>query len=347
MRKTGILILVQSEDLEGGNVLKICFSNGFVLNNPEERVREYCDIEIYQGYDDCHDITNKISWKDIQVADRLYANIMRFWRLAAEEMVKSSEIPVFLRRIENTDLGDIPDSEWSKVKSRFRELLRTLLNIRGVGLAVATKVLHLKRPKLIPILDSYVMRFLLGLDINQIPKTALLEYGMQAFEVARRDLSENRQAFNTLQNNLRDLPIPLENVRLYDILCWTTEKWDIRGETNAPFGTAHRSLRDQKLPELPAKKAIMKRSRYQEIKTVKQFETIRNRGEGFVVITDTANPNKIHTPDCRWVARKNFEEKVIVNRCKNGHYYWTDNIKLAAKRFKTNPCGYCKPTGGL
>ena len=171
--------------------MKICFSNGFVLNNPEERIREYCDIEIYQGYDDCHNITNKISWKDIQVADRLYANIMRFWRPAAEEMVKSSEIPVLLRRIENSDLGDIIDSKWTKVKSRFQELLQTFLNIRGVGLAVATKVLHLKRPKLIPILDSYVMKFLLGLDTSQIPKTALLEYGIQAFEVSRRDVQKS------------------------------------------------------------------------------------------------------------------------------------------------------------
>lgn len=327
--------------------MKICFSNVFVLNNPEERIREYCNIEIYRGYDDCHNITNKISWKDIQVADRLYANIVRFWRSAAEEMVRSTEIPVLLRRIENSDLGDILDSEWLKVESRFRELLQAFLNIRGVGLAVATKVLHLKRPKLIPILDSYVMRFLLGLDIAQIPKTALLEHGMQAFEVARRDLSKNRQDFNVLQNNLRDLPIPLEKVRLYDMLCWTTEKWDIRGETNAPFGTAHRSLRGQKLPELSVKKAIMTQRRYQEIKTVKHFETIRNRGEGFIVITDIANPNKIHSPDCRWVTRKNFEEKVIVNRCKNGHYYWTNNIGLAAKRFNANPCGYCKPTRGL
>jgi len=330
-----------------GTILKICFSNGYVLNKPEERIREYCDIEIYQGYDDCHNITNKISWNDIHVADKLYANIMRFWRPAAEEMVKSSEIPSLLQRIENNDLGDITDFEWSDAKSRIRELLQSLLSIHGVGLAVATKVLHLKRPKLIPILDSYVMKFLLGSDIAQISKKTLFEHGMRALEIARKDLSDNREVFNILQNNLHDLPIPLEKVRLHDILCWTTEKWDIRGETNAPFGTAHRSLRVKTLPDLPAKKAIMKQRKYQEIKTTKQFETVRKGEEGFIVITDTANPNKIHTPDCRWVTGENFEEKVIVNRCKNGHYYWTNDIGWATKRFNAKPCGYCKPTRRL
>jgi len=48
-----------------------------------------------------------------------------------------------------------------------------------------------------------------------------------------------------------------------------------------------------------------------EIKTVEQFEMIRGKGEGFIVITDTVNPNKIHRFNCRWVTGENFVEKVI------------------------------------
>ena len=94
---------------------------------------------------------------------------------------------------------------------------------------------------------------------------------------------------------------------------------------------------------LSEQKAVIKQGHYEEIKMANQFETIRNRGEGFIVITDTANPNKIHNPDCRCVTRSNFEEKVIVNRCKNGHYYWTDSIELSAKRFNASQCSQCKP----
>jgi len=242
--------------------LKIRLNNGTVIDNPEERIREYCAIEIYQGYDDCHNVTDRIRWEDIRTADKLYANIMRFWPSAAEEMVESHKIPVVLRKIENADLGDIGDSQWPNMKSRLQELLQTFLNIRGVGLAVATKVLHLKRPRLIPILDSYVMKFLLGVDTNQISKTALLEYGIQAFEVSRRDLSRNRQIFDILQNNLRDLPIPLEKVRMYDILCWTIEKWDIRKELTAPYGQPYRSLQSKisSISRKPSKKSIEKKT---------------------------------------------------------------------------------------
>lgn len=251
--------------------MKICLNNGTVLDNPEERIREYCDIEIYQGYDDFHNVTDEISWEDIRAADRLYANIMRFWSSAAEGMVESLKIPVVLRKIENIDLGDIRDSQWPDTKSRLRELLQTFLSIRGVGLAVATKVLHLKRPKLIPILDSYVMRFLSDVDTSQIPKTALLEYAIQAFEISRRDLARNRQNFDVLQNNLRDLPIPLEKVRMYDILCWTIEKWDLRKERTAPYGKPSRSLQSKiSRPRKLSKASIEK-------KTAKLLERVQAR----------------------------------------------------------------------
>lgn len=29
---------------------------------------------------------------------------------------------------------------------------------------------------------------------------------------------------------------------MFDILCWTTEKWDVRGIHKAPYGTPHKSL---------------------------------------------------------------------------------------------------------
>lgn len=82
---------------------------------------------------------------------------------------------------------------------------------------------------------------------------------------------------------------------------------------------------------------------YTEIKTIEQFEGIQSNGAGFIITTDTATPSKIHLPECRWISRKNFEEKVVVNRCKNGHYYWTDDIKVGAKYFNASPCGHCKP----
>lgn len=43
--------------LSGGKVL---------LHYPEERIREYCDLEVYHGYDDLYSIDNAITTQDIE-----------------------------------------------------------------------------------------------------------------------------------------------------------------------------------------------------------------------------------------------------------------------------------------
>ena len=56
---------------------------------------------------------------------------------------------------------------------------------------------------------------------------------------------------------------------------------------------------------------------------------------------DTANPNKIHKPTCVWVTEDNFTEKVIANRCKNGHYYWVKDIETAKATWSASECSTC------
>lgn len=227
--------------------LKIHFANGWTIENPEERIREYTEVEVYKGYDDAHSVNNELSSADIYAADKLYAQIMRFRKQTAEQIIRSQAIREQLRRVENAEFGAIGESEWTYVRDSVRELLSASLRTKGVGLAVATKLLHLKRPKLFPILDSYVVSFLFGRKVsNEVAfassKDVVLRFGMQALEAARRDLVQNARAFDELSESLRDLSIPLEKVRLYDILCWTTEKWNVRRELSAPYGTPKRSL---------------------------------------------------------------------------------------------------------
>ena len=87
----------------------------------------------------------------------------------------------------------------------------------------------------------------------------------------------------------------------------------------------------------------MERERNVEIENLTQFDKIRSEGVGYIIITDSANPNKIHTVDCRTITEDRFYEKVIRNKCRNGHYYWTDDTKQM-KRFSAVPCSVCKPT---
>lgn len=212
--------------------MKISFSNGYSIEDPEARIRKYCSIDVYHGYDDRHNINDRIEWQDIAAADNLYANIMRFWAPAADKLVCSDRIPKLLNEIDNIELGTLQGEEWRSMRRKIFRLLQEFMGIRGVGMAISTKILHLKRPKLFPILDSYVMKFLLGVDTVSLKKNRILDYGRTAFEKARKDLLNNEEQFNKLEEQTRDLPINLEKVRMYDILCWSIEKWDIRREIN-------------------------------------------------------------------------------------------------------------------
>ena len=240
--------------------------------------------------------------------------------------------------IDDRALGEISEKEWRDYRGKLYHLLLSFCSIKGVGIAVATKILHLKRPKLIPILDSFVVKFLTGIDVQNVwDKLYLAEIGVKTIDVIRKDIQTNLEAFTQLQKNLSDLPIPLSIVRLYDILVWSTEKWDIRGDLTAPYGKPKAALRTSSFARYPTTRCDTDRNEaeanWKEIETLEEFREIVRKNEGYIVITDIANTNKIHRPSCRWVREEYFEEKVIKNKCRNGHYYWTNNIKFAQKKW--------------
>jgi hypothetical protein len=86
------------------------------------------------------------------------------------------------------------------------------------------------------------MLFLLNVDNSVTPKSAQMVFGLEALEITRTRIAKQRTSFDELSESLKDLPIPLTPVRIFDILCWTTEKWDILGQLTAPYGTPHKSL---------------------------------------------------------------------------------------------------------
>lgn len=157
--------------------------------------------------------------------------------MVAARIIQSENVRDTLAVIDNRELGDISREEWRDYKEKLYNLLISFCSIKGVGIAVATKILHLKRPKLIPILDSFVVKFLTGIDTGNVwNKQHLIEIAIKAMEIVREDIRENREVFIILQEKLSNLPIPLERVRLFDILVWSTEKWDVRGDLTAPYG---------------------------------------------------------------------------------------------------------------
>ena len=223
--------------------MDIVISNGVRFKDPETRIREYCEIEVYRGYDDQHSVNNRISMEDVRAANELYAMIDRYDSTESLRIMGTANVESALSAVEDSDLAAINGQQWSRLRPKLRNLLTQFLAIKGVGLAKATKILHLKRPHLFPVLDSFVVKFLSGTDPTKIiEKPRSIELGMNVMDIALSDVTGNVEGFTGLHGRLSDLPIPLTSARMYDILCWTQEKWVVRGNRNAKYGTARKSI---------------------------------------------------------------------------------------------------------
>ncbi|WML26256.1 hypothetical protein [Neobacillus sp. OS1-33] len=76
-----------------------------------------------------------------------------------------------------------------------------------------------------------------------------------------------------------------------------------------------------------------------QIKTVAHFNNPENR---FIVITDTTGQMIHKVPLCRTVTQEKFEEKVILNQCKNGKYFDVNSYDEAKRQWgRIKTCDYC------
>ena len=342
------------------NDTTVRLNNGVVFYRPEARVREYCSIEVYRdigyrgGYDDRLNVSDVVTEDDLDAANNLYAKISSEDR---RRILGDPEIPSKLAAVRDAELGEVQDEEWENVKAAVRLLLAEFLSIPNVRLAKTMKVFHLKRPHLFPILDSFVVKFLTGNDLeeNWFSEEELLQIGITSFETARTDIITNRAAFHELGTRLSDLPTPLTAVRIYDILCWTQEKWVNRKNTSAPHGTASLSLDQGQSPEVESPsnsppieglaKPPLKPQPQGEITTLKEFRQTVSRAEGVIVITGTSPP-RAHSPLCVLLTDDRFTSNVVLKEGGSGRYYWRSSLMEARKEFGAVSCKRCG-AGGL
>ena len=101
-------------------------------------------------------------------------------------------------------------------------LLARVLPVRWVGLAVATKVLHRKRPLLIPMLDSVLVTHYTGKKeiyggVN-LPRTE--QECTAVVRMFRDDLLAAGPLLDPIQHNLESSGFSLTKLRLLEIMIW-------------------------------------------------------------------------------------------------------------------------------
>jgi hypothetical protein len=103
---------------------------------------------------------------------------------------------------------------WSAefVPERLLALFASVLR-KGVGISRATKVLHMKRPHLIPVCDSYVLRSMGITGEDGAASVALIEH-------LRDQRKELMPLLQDLQSRLRNAGHERTLVRIMDALIW-------------------------------------------------------------------------------------------------------------------------------
>ncbi len=132
---------------------------------------------------------------------------------AWEVLTSAGPLPWLSALDPSWDLVELPDREWERfgctalLEAAFAAAIAPHRN-----LAVATKVLHLKRPSLFPVLDLLVVQQIGG--VGRPPIALLLHL--------RAEAQRNRLALHHVQANLQKARITRTLIRILDALLWSS-----------------------------------------------------------------------------------------------------------------------------
>ncbi|MGH3109635.1 MAG: DUF6308 family protein [Gaiellaceae bacterium] len=218
--------------------------NGSRIDDPLAAAREFIASDgSYQRYDLApvkHD--EVLTKEDIQVANAMIARMSP--RVIAGIYARAPAINAALGQVPASASLAAPDDAvpWEGLE----QLMRAMDGIPEVGLPRKTKVLHKKRPALIPILDSVVEAYLRNVD--RIRRTG--DAPRDAVELMwsyKRELDATLTVLRPLREELRRREIDLTECRLLDLFLWgysdTYTPIFRRDESGAPAETRGASSR--------------------------------------------------------------------------------------------------------
>ena len=105
------------------------------------------------------------------------------------------------------------------MRQRILNAIAELVALDNIGIAGATKVLHMKRPYLVPILDSYVGNVLAS--PKPASKSELPVWSELMLDTLHDQLRANTEVILTLARVLADQGLLRSPVRILDALLWS------------------------------------------------------------------------------------------------------------------------------
>lgn len=191
--------------------------NGARIDNVLEMALAFVEHDgSYQSYDLAlvkHD--EVLTEADIRVANAIIARMSP--RVMAGIYARAPVINAALGQVPSSASLAVPDDRvpWDALE----QLMRAMDGIPEVGLPRQTKVLHKKRPALIPILDSVLEKYLRTVD--RIRRTGDSSHdAVDLIRSYKRELDVTLPVLQMLQGELRRRAIDLTECRLLDLFLW-------------------------------------------------------------------------------------------------------------------------------
>jgi hypothetical protein len=119
------------------------------------------------------------------------------------------------------DLIATGDHDWQRLRGDelVSDALSEIVGPRR-GVSVATKMLHLKRPLLFPVLDSLVAQMLGAAISDDAARSVKVERSTQLVLHLRREGRENLDGLRELQHRLEQTGVRRSLVRILDAVLW-------------------------------------------------------------------------------------------------------------------------------
>lgn len=204
--------------------------SGFRVKNPLELLMGFVNdwYPMYDGVEVAQD--NQLRVVDIALSIMLNSRISgntgaAIWRTARTTVKASlSQIPPHI------DLLNIPPNEPIPGETAIEQAIDSMCNVARSKLAVATKILHKKRPGLIPIFDRVVQDHYWPYltPAYRHDSCSWGQYAIGLTHLVRADLHSVHDEIQELREALDENHTPLTGCRILNALMWAVRSGNAR-----------------------------------------------------------------------------------------------------------------------
>ena len=192
--------------------MEIIRHDGNRIDSAEKKLAVFHCIDVVRKYDCVNppDLMT-ITEKDIKLGNIMGARFgKQYWHGLINKDI--SIIPY------NVDLITMDSKNWALCKQTIKDPVQNLLKLPGVACAVLTKVIHRKRPNLIPVCDAVIVEDILSVNTSNKDANTILTIMDKLRDVGQKN-KRNLQQIRDFLVNKNKLP-DLSDLRMLEILYW-------------------------------------------------------------------------------------------------------------------------------